>query len=364
MDSLGGNAKTLMIACVRWGRVGEVTTSPASDSVNESLSCLRYANSAKNIENKPQVNRDKNASLIVQLREEIRRLQQELTQRGGPSQPQIDRLAQHLLESKGVSQAAAQEEAEREQQATELREARQRVTELQAENASLKEALERERHARSLEKAEYDYRVRHGVRDGDVLRVGDETLSAEALREIDISLEASPSGLTTVAGGAQAEDRGAAAGGGGEERDDQEPGASDGPADAEHDREQDGADRAEEQDGSGARHRGGHASEGGAAAGEVGVWRDLNARSDTEEDGEDAGLQEVSRTASSRQVLLAQQIDTLMDGIREREEKLLYMRKQQMEMEAMSEKYEVELRDMTERIKTIEAVAEERACET
>ena len=59
---------------------------------------------------------------------------------------------------------------------------------------------------------------------------------------------------------------------------------------------------------------------------------------------------------SSRQVLLAQQIDTLMDGIRQREEKLLMMKQQQMQMEAMSEKYEVELREMTEHIKTVGAV--------
>ena len=69
----------------------------------------------------------------------------------------------------------------------------------------------------------------------------------------------------------------------------------------------------------------------------------------------------MSRTVSSRQVLLAQQIDTLMDGIRQREEKLLMMKQQQMQMEAMSEKYEVERREMTEHIKTIEAVGAVRA---
>ena len=69
----------------------------------------------------------------------------------------------------------------------------------------------------------------------------------------------------------------------------------------------------------------------------------------------------MSRTVSSRQVLLAQQIDTLMDGIRQREEKLLMMKQQQMQMEAMSEKYVVELREMTEHIKTIEAVGAVRA---
>ena len=170
------------------GEGEEVNGSPASDSVNESLSCLRYANSAKNIENKPQVNRDKNASLIVQLREEIKQLRQELMQqRGGQSPQQIDQLARRLLESKGASQAAAQEEAEREQQAEELEAAKKRVAELQAENASLAEALEKERRERSLEKAEYDYRVRNGVRDGDVLRVGGEELSVEALQQIDIS---------------------------------------------------------------------------------------------------------------------------------------------------------------------------------
>ena len=169
------------------GEGGEVNGSPASDSVNESLSCLRYANSAKNIENKPQVNRDKNASLIVQLREEIKQLRLELMQRGGQSPQQIDQLAHRMLESKGASQAAAQEEAEREQMTEELEEARKRIAELQTENASLTEALERERHQRSLEKAEFDYRVRNGVREGDVLRVGDEELSAEALHQIDIS---------------------------------------------------------------------------------------------------------------------------------------------------------------------------------
>ena len=161
--------------------------SPASDSVNESLSCLRYANSAKNIENKPQVNRDKNASLIVQLREEIKQLRLELMQRGGQSPQQIDQLAYRMLESKGASQAAAQEEAEREQMAEELEESKKRIAELQTENASLTEALEKERRERSLEKAEYDYRVQNGVRDGDVLRVGDEELSVEALQQIDIS---------------------------------------------------------------------------------------------------------------------------------------------------------------------------------
>lgn len=45
-DSLGGNAKTVMIANI----------SKASSSYPETLSTLRYADQAKNIKNKPVVN--------------------------------------------------------------------------------------------------------------------------------------------------------------------------------------------------------------------------------------------------------------------------------------------------------------------
>lgn len=60
-DSLGGNAKTLMITCV----------SPSDDCFNESLNALRYANRARNIQNKPVVNRDETSSKIAELQREI-----------------------------------------------------------------------------------------------------------------------------------------------------------------------------------------------------------------------------------------------------------------------------------------------------
>ncbi|XP_064623778.1 kinesin-like protein KIF16B isoform X2 [Lineus longissimus] len=63
-DSIGGNAKTVMIA----------TVSPADVNYGETLSTLRYANRAKNIINKPTVNEDQNVRLIRELREEIARL--------------------------------------------------------------------------------------------------------------------------------------------------------------------------------------------------------------------------------------------------------------------------------------------------
>lgn len=57
-DSLGGNSRTLMIACV----------SPADTNFEESLNTLKYANRARNIKNKPVVNRDANSSQINLVR--------------------------------------------------------------------------------------------------------------------------------------------------------------------------------------------------------------------------------------------------------------------------------------------------------
>uniref|UniRef100_K7E9Z3 Kinesin motor domain-containing protein n=1 Tax=Ornithorhynchus anatinus TaxID=9258 RepID=K7E9Z3_ORNAN len=60
-DSLGGNSQTIMVA----------TVSPAHSSYRETISTLRYASSAKNIINQPQVNEDANVKLIRELRKEI-----------------------------------------------------------------------------------------------------------------------------------------------------------------------------------------------------------------------------------------------------------------------------------------------------
>lgn len=71
-DSLGGNTKTLMIACL----------SPADNNYDESLSTLRYANRAKNIKNKPKVNEDAKDALLREYQEEIRRLKSMITESG------------------------------------------------------------------------------------------------------------------------------------------------------------------------------------------------------------------------------------------------------------------------------------------
>jgi hypothetical protein len=50
-DSLGGNSRTSMIACI----------SPAEINFEETLNTLKYASRARNIKNKPIVNRDPNS---------------------------------------------------------------------------------------------------------------------------------------------------------------------------------------------------------------------------------------------------------------------------------------------------------------
>ncbi|XP_062098405.1 kinesin-like protein KIN-4A isoform X2 [Humulus lupulus] len=74
-DSLGGNSRTVMIACI----------SPADINAEETLNTLKYANRARNIKNKPIVNRDPMSSEMLKMRQQLEFLQAELCARGGGS---------------------------------------------------------------------------------------------------------------------------------------------------------------------------------------------------------------------------------------------------------------------------------------
>uniref|UniRef100_A0A671Y6S7 Kinesin family member 13B n=1 Tax=Sparus aurata TaxID=8175 RepID=A0A671Y6S7_SPAAU len=82
-DCLGGNSRTAMVA----------TVSPAADNYEETLSTLRYADRAKNIVNHAVVNEDPNARIIRELREEVEKLRDQLTQAESLKAPDLkDRL--------------------------------------------------------------------------------------------------------------------------------------------------------------------------------------------------------------------------------------------------------------------------------
>lgn len=72
-DSLGGNARTVMVANI----------GPASYNVEETLTTLRYSNRAKNIKNKPRINEDPKDALLREFQEQIARLKEQLQKRSG-----------------------------------------------------------------------------------------------------------------------------------------------------------------------------------------------------------------------------------------------------------------------------------------
>ncbi|ROT41361.1 kinesin-II 85 kDa subunit [Sodiomyces alkalinus F11] len=86
-DSLGGNSMTAMIAAI----------SPADINYDETLSTLRYADSAKRIKNHAVVNEDANARMIRELKEELSLLRSQL---GGGAAPGV---------AGGAAPAAAEE---------------------------------------------------------------------------------------------------------------------------------------------------------------------------------------------------------------------------------------------------------------
>ena len=78
-DSLGGNSLTAMIAAI----------SPADINYEETLSTLRYADSAKRIKNHAVVNEDPNARMIRELKAELAQLRSKLSV-SDPTSPDID----------------------------------------------------------------------------------------------------------------------------------------------------------------------------------------------------------------------------------------------------------------------------------
>ncbi|GLU16082.1 hypothetical protein SLE2022_325320 [Rubroshorea leprosula] len=81
-DSLGGNSKTVMIACV----------SPADTNAEETLNTLKYANRARNIQNKAVINRDPMGAQIQRMRSQIEQLQAELLFYRGEGTAPFDEL--------------------------------------------------------------------------------------------------------------------------------------------------------------------------------------------------------------------------------------------------------------------------------
>ncbi|KAJ8705533.1 hypothetical protein PYW08_012579 [Mythimna loreyi] len=88
-DSLGGNSKTVMIA----------TIGPADTNYVETISTLRYANRAKNIENKTHVNSEPGDALLTRFQQEIDQLKK-----------QLDECTNEEVEEEGEEEELSEEE--------------------------------------------------------------------------------------------------------------------------------------------------------------------------------------------------------------------------------------------------------------
>jgi hypothetical protein len=120
-DSLGGNSKTIMIAAI----------SPSDFNYEETLSTLRYANRAKNIQNRARINEDPNVAVIRELREEIERLRQLLLDKDANAQPRTDeeklKLMDQLEASQRVIEGLQRTSEEKEKRTLEVQRNRQKA---------------------------------------------------------------------------------------------------------------------------------------------------------------------------------------------------------------------------------------------
>jgi kinesin family protein 1 len=101
-DSLGGNARTIMIAAI----------SPADINFGETLSTLRYADRAKQIKNKAVVNEDPNEKLIRELKDEITRLRDKVVDTGVATAPPPSEGLREKEKQELLKQVEAEKEAE------------------------------------------------------------------------------------------------------------------------------------------------------------------------------------------------------------------------------------------------------------
>ncbi|GAB4844185.1 hypothetical protein Ancab_037551 [Ancistrocladus abbreviatus] len=143
-DSLGGNSKTIMIACV----------SPADTNAEETLNTLKYANRARNIQNKAIINRDPVGAQIQGMRSQIEQLQAELLYYRGDSSVSFDEL--QILKHKISLLEASNSELQRELQERQItcEHLTQRAIDAQVEKDNLIMKIEAVRNGRSLDEIE------------------------------------------------------------------------------------------------------------------------------------------------------------------------------------------------------------------
>ncbi|PON91611.1 Kinesin-like protein [Trema orientale] len=152
-DSLGGNSKTVMIACV----------SPADTNAEETLNTLKYANRARNIQNKAVINRDPMAAQLQRMRSQIEQLQAELLFYRGDSSTPYEEL--QILKRKVSLLEASKEELQRELQERQFtcEHLTQQALEAQVEKDKLAMKIELARNGKSWDEVDLNLEQDHDL---------------------------------------------------------------------------------------------------------------------------------------------------------------------------------------------------------
>eukprot|EP00818_Percolomonas_sp_WS_P005293 CAMPEP_0117439294 /NCGR_PEP_ID=MMETSP0759-20121206/2492_1 /TAXON_ID=63605 /ORGANISM="Percolomonas cosmopolitus, Strain WS" /LENGTH=690 /DNA_ID=CAMNT_0005231007 /DNA_START=2534 /DNA_END=4606 /DNA_ORIENTATION=- len=201
-SSLGGNAKTVMLAAI----------SPADDNYDETLSTLRYASRAKKIQNKPKINEDPKDAMIRQFQDEIKRLKAKLegkivNEDGDIVDPDAEeREMRRMMEKNEQEKEALKRQMEQKTDA-EKQELLKRQQDLEKKAKEMAEHLEKQREQYVKEKNKRDHLQKklqemeaHMVRGGKTLleqheeheqeiRAKKEALEEKRRRELELKRE-------------------------------------------------------------------------------------------------------------------------------------------------------------------------------
>lgn len=144
-DSLGGNSRTVMIACV----------SPADTNAEETLNTLKYANRARNIQNKAIINRDPAVAEMQRMRNQLEYLQAELLcyRAGGVSSDELQVL-KHKISWLEASNAELRQELRECHESSQLLEERVMDAQIQKDKLCLK--LEQSRNGKTWKEIDDD----------------------------------------------------------------------------------------------------------------------------------------------------------------------------------------------------------------
>ncbi|XP_044762594.1 osmotic avoidance abnormal protein 3 isoform X2 [Coccinella septempunctata] len=169
-DSLGGNTRTLMIACI----------GPSSRDYMETLSTLRYANRAKNIYNKPKVNEDPKDTILRQYQEEIERLKTLLETK---TTTDGTKLADIIESNDNLQLTNTELDAKRDELIREYEEEMQKL-----KNLHENEKIEKENILKQIEqiKKEYERSLNVMNREMKVRKEKDLVTDEEILRRIEV----------------------------------------------------------------------------------------------------------------------------------------------------------------------------------